>query len=504
MNKIIGVVGADAVSRMSVARKAQAAWTQLSPRQRARAMRPLRHAIAQRMDEIVQVISDEVGKPPLDALTGDVLPALEHLRFGERHAPRLLHPRKAGKPWPFYIGTRFVEISEPHGVVLVFAPWNYPLQLAVIPMATALFAGNAVLLKCSEQTPRTAALIESLCRDAALPDGLVQISCDPPEQAAALLDAGPDFVFFTGSSRNGRIIAGKAAALMIPAVMELGGKDAALVFASCDLERTVNGVAYGSFSNAGQVCVGIKRIYVQQKIYDEFLRRFVDRIRDLRIGQSIESDLGSLRFEPVRARLREQVEDALARGASLHTEWSSDSEETAPIVLTKVPADASLLKDESFGPVVCVAPFQQEADAIRIANDSPFALSASVWTGDSAQAQRVAVQLRCGSCIVNDVIRSVGNPHAAFGGNAASGYGRYHGEEGFRTFSRVKTIMTLNHQLPTEIHWFPFHQRTFVWLRRLLAVRHGAGSVGKKIRSFLKLPAIRQVRDSSRTQWKPK
>jgi len=469
----------DAADRMARARTAQVGWGSISVTERARALRPLRRAIAQRMDEIIGVISAEVGKPPMDALAGDLMVPLEQLRFYERSAHRILRPRKVGAPWPFYIGTRFFEISEPHGVALVFAPWNYPLQLSIVPAATALFAGNAVLLKCSEHTPRTASLIEELFLAAGLPAGLVQVSCEPPEEAAALLEAGPDFVFFTGSTRNGRAVAATAAAQMIPCAMELGGKDPALVFDSCDLARTVNGLAFGALMNSGQACIGAKRIYVQQPIFDEFLRLFLQRTALLRTGTTIESDLGPIRVEMVRQRLNEQVQDAIARGATLHTPPPADGDAPTPAVLTGVPANALLLTDESFGPVICIAPFQSENEAIALANSSAFALSASVWTGDKAQARRVASRLDCGSCVVNDVIRSIGNSHAAFGGNKSSGYGRYHGAAGLRAFSRTKTIMTTYILRRTEVHWFPSRQRTYAQVRAVLRLRHGRGLLDK-------------------------
>jgi acyl-CoA reductase-like NAD-dependent aldehyde dehydrogenase/uncharacterized protein (DUF2141 family) len=472
--------------RLARARTAQARWAPLSAHERSRALRPLRHLITERIDQIIKTVSDEVGKPPVDALAGDVMVTLEHLRFYERRAPHILRTKKIGRSRLLFSGTSFMEIMEPHGVVLICAPWNYPLQLSVVPMATALFAGNAVLLKCSEQTPRTTQIIADLCTAAGLPQDLVQVSCESPDEAAALLDAGPDLVFFTGSNRNGRIVAAKAAALMIPTIMELGGKDPALVFDSCDLQRAVDGIAYGSFSNSGQVCVGIKRIYVQQPIYENFLSLFLDRVAQLRTGTALESDLGPVLLESVRQRLRDQVKDAVARGAKLQTPPLSGTDAPTPIVLTEVPADASLLLDESFGPVVCIAPFQTETDAITAANSSAFALSASIWTRDVAQAQRVAIQLQSGTCAINDVIRNIGNPQAAFGGNKSSGHGRYHGAEGLRTFSRVKTIMTATHPHPTEVHWFPFQASTFSRLRSILQFRHGNG-IRRRIKALSSL-----------------
>jgi acyl-CoA reductase-like NAD-dependent aldehyde dehydrogenase len=475
-----------AQDRVARSRAARSLWAQRTPTQRIAALRPLRHAIATRIDEIIDVISSETGKPPMDALAGDIMVTLEHLRFYERNAARILRPRKIPHSRLFFSGTRFATHLEPHGVILICSPWNYPFQLAVVPMATALFAGNAVLLKCSEHTPRTAELIRSLCSAAGLPEDLVQISHESPEEASALIDAHPDLIFFTGSNRNGRAVAAKAAELMIPTVMELGGKDPALVFESCDLQRAVNGITYGSFSNAGQVCVGTKRIYVQQRIYDDFLRLFLARIDQLRIGTSTESDLGPIRIGSVQQRLRDQLADALARGAILHTPPPTDANPSAPIVLSNVPAGASILLEESFGPIVCIALFTAEAEAVLLANCSHFALAASIWTRDRAQARRVAYQLNCGSCSINDVIRNIGNPHTAFGGNKSSGYGRYHGIEGLHTFSRVKSIMSITRPHKTEVHWFPSNKRTFTRLRAILELRHTPG-LRNKFRSLTSL-----------------
>jgi len=267
----------------------------------------------------------------------------------------------------------------------------------------------------------------------------------------------------------------RAAESMIPTMMELGGKDAAIVFDSCNLERTTNGLIYGSFSNAGQACVAAKRIYVQAGIYEEFLRMFLVRLERLRIGETVESDMGKIRIEGVQRRLREQVEDALGRGAKLRTQWNPNERASGPVVLTDVPEDAALLAEESFGPVVCVAPFDGEENAIRMANASPYGLSASVWTGDKAQGERVAKRMQSGSCAVNDVIRNIANPETAFGGNRLSGHGRYHGAEGLKAFSRTKSVMQVSPGRTSEIHWFPFQARTFARLRGLMRLRHLRG-----------------------------
>ena len=326
-----------AATRVERARHAQAAWGQLTVHARSRKLERLRHTIAANIDRIVATISDEVGKTPLDTLTGDVMVTLEQLRFYEGNAAKILRKRSVGKPPFFFTGARFAESLGPHGVALIFAPWNYPVQLAVVPMATALFAGNAVLLKCSERAPRTAELIDLLCKEAELPEGLVQVSCEAGDAASALIDARPDFIFFTGSTRIGREVAKKAAGYLIPTALELGGKDACLVFASCDLARSVEGAVYAAFSNAGLVCVGAKRMYVEQPIYQEFLLRLVERAGTLRIGTTVDSDFGNPVFASVRELLREQVEDAVAHGAQLHAAWERDANVLPPLVLTDVP-----------------------------------------------------------------------------------------------------------------------------------------------------------------------
>lgn len=469
------------------ARAVQPAWAALPVNRRCRAIAALRRHLARRCHPIAEVIAQETAKPLLDALSGDVLVTLEHLRFCQLQAGRALRPRRIRRSRIFYAGTRFEEHREPHGVALIFGPANYPLQLSLVPAATALAAGNAVILKCSERTPATAAMIEALCVTAGFPRDLIQIMDLAPEEAASLIDAGPDFIFFTGSSRNGQQVAERAARQMIPGVFELGGKDPALVFADCPLERALEGVTYGAFSNSGRVCVGIRRVYVEASIYSAFVAQLAERVAQLRVGNGEESDLCPL---PAGAQpmLRAQIQDALDRGASMLWPPNGSVSGETPTLLANVPGDARILTEEFFGPVLCVAPFRDEAEAVALANASAFALGSSVWTRDRSRARRVAAQLSAGSCAINDVIRNIGNPWAAFGGNRRSGYGRYRGEEGFRSFTRVKTVMVAGHGRTREVHWFPLRDRVARQLATLLRIRHGAGGLAGRL--SLLLPAL--------------
>jgi len=470
------------------ARAAQPAWAALQVSRRCAILGTLRREIALQCESIASRIASETTKPLLDALSGDVLVTLEHLRYYESNAVRILRSRRISKPLFLFSGARFETSFEPHGVALIFGPANYPFQLSVVPLITALAAGNAVVLKCSERTPKTADLIASLCAKADFPIDLVQVLHDGPEQSAALIDARPDFIFFTGSSRHGQQVAERAAKYVIPTVLELGGKDASLVFADCHLERAVEGITYGAFSNAGRVCVAVKRVYVEASIYVEVLGSLRERLSKLSVGHDPDADFCPLNDE-AQSSLRAQVEDALLRGATLL--WPRDRGMVAhePTLLADVPAEARILTEESFGPVLCVASFQHEGEAIALANASPFALSSSVWTHDEARARRVADRLYAGSCSVNDVIRNIANPHAAFGGNRLSGYGRYHGPEGLRSFSRVKTIMLARDRRTREINWFPFASRTRHQLAGLIRFRHGATGLWGRVRRLL-LPLL--------------
>jgi acyl-CoA reductase-like NAD-dependent aldehyde dehydrogenase/uncharacterized protein (DUF2141 family) len=469
------------------ANAAQPAWAALKVSLRCSVLADIRRQIALHCESIAATIATEVCKPPLDALSGDVLVTLEQLRYYEMHAARILRRQRIGKPLLFVRGARFETHFEPHGVVLIFGPSNYPLQLSVVPLITALVAGNAVVLKCSERTPKTAALIARLCAKANLPRDLVQVLHDGPEQSEALIDGRPDFIFFTGSSRHGQEVAERAAKHLIPTILELGGKDASLVFADCNLERAVEGIAYGAFSNAGRVCVSVKRAYVEASIYDKFLTALKRRIAKLNVGYGPDADFCPLP-EGAQIEVRDQIEDALSRGAAL--QWPQDRTAIAqePVLLSDVPHESRILTEESFGPALCVARFSDELGAIALANGSSFALSSSVWTHNRARARRVAAQLSAGSCAVNDVIRTIANPYAAFGGNRLSGYGRYHGPEGLRAFSRMKTVMLAGDRRAREINWFPYSSRTARQLATLLRLRHGGGGIaGRLSRALLPL-----------------
>lgn len=457
-----------AEERMQRARSAQSSWADTPLRRRVRILRELRREIARQREEIVATIVKDTGKPVLDALAAEVVVTLEQMLFYELEVRRILAPRRVKKNPILFAGCSFHEQLEPHGVAVIYAAANFPFQLAMVPAITALFAGNAVVLKVSERAPSVGRIIQRLC-ESTLPENLVQVAVDEPKEAARYIDAKPDIIFFTGSTENGKAIASRASAQLIPVILELGGKDPAIVLGDCDLERTVEGVTYGAFANAGQVCVGIKRLYIERPIYRNFLNALLHRASSLRVGSGADCDLGNFKSDSGK-RLAAQVQDAIDRGATLEAGGNPSSD--AFTILSNVPAESRLLSEDTFGPVLCVDAFDTEGEAVALSNSTQFALGASVWTRDLARGRRIASAMTAGGCAINDVIRNVANPFASFGGNAASGYGRYHGPEGLRAFSRIKSVMVVRPWRRHELHWFPYTQKTLRSLEWWIDLRH--------------------------------
>lgn len=440
------------------ARAAFATWGITAPRERVRVLARLRLLVVERLEELARVIAEATGKPAFEAMTTELLPVLDTLAWLEKHAPRVLRRRRMPTPVFFFGKTSYVEY-RPRGVVLVISPWNYPFQLSVIPVVTALAAGNTVILKPSEVTPAVGRLIEDLFAQAELPAGVVQVAHGDGRVGAALVAAGPDYIFFTGSVATGRRIQEEAAKRLIPTTLELSGHDAMIVFADAPLERAVRGAAWGAFMNCGQTCVAVERLYVERSVYGEFVRRLAREAERLARQGREAGDLGRMTWDRQVEIVRRHVEDALAKGATLVAgeppeKWRGRF--IPPIVLAGVTDDMLVAQEETFGPVVTVRPFDSEDEAVALVNRSAYGLSGSVWSGNVDRAQRIASRLETGSVSINDVLVTLGNPNLPFGGVKQSGLGAYHGEAGLKAFSHEKAVMRDWLGRKTELHWFPY------------------------------------------------
>ena len=453
----------------SQARKRFESWKDTSLAERTTYLRALRHVMIDSVDEIVEVIHQSTGKVAFEALTAEVLTVVDTIAYWEKEAHKILGTHKIPTPLLLQGRRSWIEY-KPRGVVLVISPWNYPFQLSAIPMLAAVLAGNTVIVKPSEVTPEIGGLLARLVARAEFPKDVIQIIDGGKDVGADLVSGQPDFIFFTGSVRTGKEIQKAAAEHLIPTVLELGGKDAMIVFDDAPLERAVQGALWGAFTNCGQVCMSTERLYVHKKIYESFSEKLVSALNQLTIGEMTSTAQVQI--------VRHQVEDALEKGARLligvpPSQWEEDSMRIGPIVLVNINEDMAIWNEETFGPVVPLIPFGTEEEVIEFVNLSPFGLSASVWSRDLKRAKKLARRLDVGSVNINDVMITVANPHLPFGGIKHSGLGRYHGCEGLRIFCHETAFMASKGTRRSELNWYPYTQEKYDFVSSVLQNMYG-------------------------------
>jgi acyl-CoA reductase-like NAD-dependent aldehyde dehydrogenase len=470
--RLVGTVPIDAKASVDVAvlraRAAQPEWARRSLEARVEAVVALRREVGRRTDDIADRIVAETGKPDDEALS-EVLMVLRLLRFLERNATRILAPRRIGTG--FLPGGRARVFHEPVGVVGVLSPWNYPFMLSMEPVATALMAGNAVVLKPSEHTPFTGALLHELLQGAGFPNDLLGIVQGGPRVGEFLVDARPDHLHLVGSPATGRAVLRRAAWHLIPTSVQLGGKDPAIVLADADLERTARGIAFGAFFNAGQTCVAIERVYVDERIYEPFLRKLTQATDALRVGSGGNVDVGPMALESQLLHVEDLVNDARLKGARLHTggeRADPASNIFLPTILSDVPDDARILTEETSGPVLPVIPVATVDEAVALANQNPMGLQASVWTRDLTRGRAVARRLKAGGVTVNDALSHWAVPGLPMGGVGESGWSRTRGAEGLLTFTRTRSVLVRRSKRASEPWWYPYGPQNRRRLRALI------------------------------------
>jgi acyl-CoA reductase-like NAD-dependent aldehyde dehydrogenase len=465
--------GADEIQRiMDRARRAFASWGRTSVKERVAYMKSLKRVILHDMDEVVRWITADTGKVDLEALSSDVLATLGMMQYYQDHAGEILKTEE--RPVPvLFMGARCYVEYRPMGVIAVFSPWNFPFQLAMIPIVSALTAGNTVIVKPSEITPTVGELIETLCSRAGLPRNVVQIVYGGRNAGQSLIKAMPDKIFFTGSLATGRKVMKAAAAGPIPVELELSGKDPMIVFADANFKRAVNAAVYGAFANSGQICVSIERCYVEKKVYEDFVEAVVEATKKLRVGQGAEADLGAITSPAQTAIIDDHVNDAIEKGARLLCGGALEGSFYKPMVLRDVTHDMKIMREETFGPVLPIMPFSTEDEAVRLANDSEYGLNAAVFTRDLKKARRVAGRIETGSCAVNDVVVNIANPFAPFGGVKRSGFGRYHGPEGLHAFSNQVSILVESGRFKTQPYYFPYSEKKKKIVHKLIKLLYG-------------------------------
>lgn len=452
----------DVHAAVARARAAQNQWNQVGIRDRIRVLRKFQRLLHAQAADVARVITSEAGKPVVEALLTEVMVVLDAARFCIENVYGFLRDQplphgnlamktKAGK-----------IVREPYGVVGIISPWNYPFSIPATETLAVLATGNAVVLKPSELTSLSALKLASLMHEAGVPEDVFQVIVGDGGTGSALVDAKIDKLVFTGSVATGKKIAQAAATRLLPVVLELGGKDPMIVLDDADFDVASSGAIWGAFVNAGQTCLSVERCYVHRSMYERFLEACVDKTRKLRVGNGLDDsiEVGPLINERQLRIVEAQVQDALSRGARLLCGGSRLPELGpnfyAPTVLADVTHNMTVMREETFGPLLPVMAFDNDEQAVELANDSDYGLGASVWTRNRRRGNTIARRIQAGIVMVNDAVSCFGVSEAPHGGVKVSGVGRTHGRFGLDEMVRLKYVSDDRLPAVKKIWWYGY------------------------------------------------
>lgn len=474
------------------ARAAQPAWAARSFAERGEIILKARELILRQVDELGLLISRETGKPVSEAIAMEIVPTLDAMYFFARQAEKLLRPQKIDIGQYGLMGRSSRIVYKPIGVVGIISPWNFPLATPAQEIVMALVAGNSVVLKPSELTTLTALKLGEIFRAAGVAPGLLEILTGDGATGASLIDARVDKIMFTGSVATGKRVAAAAAKHLTPVVLELGGKDPMIVLEDADIPNAARGAVWGAFANSGQACASVERCYVHESVAPEFLARVLAETGTLKqdVGTNADADVGSMTNERQLQIVEEHVADALANGAKVVSGGKRVANLAGffypPTVLTNVDHSMKIMRDETFGPVLPVMTFETEAEAIELANDSVFGLTASVWTKNIGRGRRIAEKIAAGTVMVNEVLYTHGIAQTPWGGVKESGYGRTHGRAGLLELVNPHHIHVNRLGSLPDLWWFRYDQSAGKLFRGLA----NYFTTGSLLRTSRLLPAM--------------
>ncbi len=452
---------------VSNCRKAQIEWISMDKKDRIALMKKLRNILDKESELIAETVHKDTGKPKSECYSTEVLSCLGMAAYSEQLLRKFKFRQKVDQGpmglMCLFMGRKSYIEYQPYGVIGVISSYNFPMAIPFTEIVMAVSAGNGVILKPSSDTPLCGELIENLFEKAGFPKNLVK-TISGPGLGTALTTSNVDKIVFTGGTDTGIEVMKSAAESLKPVVLELGGKDAMIVCSDADVERAADGAIWASFVNSGQVCVSIKRIYVHSSVYDEFLKLYAEKVNSLKQGDgwnNSDVSVGPMINQKELERMESICEDILAQGGNIIVGGERNSDLNGyffkPTVVTNLPYDAPIVSTEIFGPIVCVFSFEDEGDAIGMANNNPFALGGSIWTRDLKKGEKIASKLRSGTIDVNNAVYTYGLPATPWGGRGLSGIGTTHSEEGFKQLMHPHHIHVDKGNSRRDPWWMPYN-----------------------------------------------
>ena len=472
------------LSAVRRARTASDVWASLGFDRRKQELIEWRRALARRQDDIVELIHLENGKPRIDALQ-EVMNALGHLSHAAGRAEKALAEKKVS---PGVLANYRTSISyHALGVIGVIGPWNFPVFTPMGSIAYALAAGNAVVFKPSELTPLVGQLLGEIAAETFSTSDVFAVVTGDGSTGAALAKAPVDKIAFTGSAATGRKVMMAAAENLTPVLLELGGKDALIVAKDADIEAAAEAAVYGALANSGQACVGIERCYVEAPVYRDFVERVLVHARDIRVGGDDEAKIGAITMASQVDVIRDHLEDAVEKGATVLLGGPDEinGRFVPATVLTDVNRDMKIMREETFGPVLPIVRVESVDEAIDEANDSDYGLGSAIFGKE--RVREFASRIRAGMTAINSVLIFSGVPSLPFGGVGESGFGRIHGDEGLREFTRTKATAEKRFNIPLNPVTFRQPKGAMQQMRGAIEHLYGGGIIDKAQSALSKL-----------------